>query len=191
MAVGEELYLRCMDGFVMDRKYDTTTKGLPIMCGNGGQWEYPVSYNESLVDGCTQTPMCDAPPAESGDHLLTLLPYDPIDHTGKIAGGYSVFYQCSDPDMLLNDDSGRAVFELLCDIKDPAHPKTEDPNTWPKCVKKTRCSETPDPDTNATVFRPLLIQCSLSFIPELRSDERCAGHKDLADAGGVRHLQLH
>ena len=155
MTVGEELYLRCKDKdkekFVMDRKYDTTTKGLPIMCGNGGVWEYQASYNESLVDGCIPTAMCDAPPAESGDHFLVLMPYDPIDHTGKIAGGYSVYYKCAEPDMLLDDNSGRAVFELLCDITDPAHPTTEDVNTWPKCVKQTRCSDIPDPDTNATV----------------------------------------
>lgn len=182
MPVGEELYLRCMDGFVMDRKYDTTTKGLPIMCGNGGVWEYQASYNESLLDGCLQTAMCDAPPSESGDHNLVLMPYDPIDHTGKIAGGYSVYYKCTEPDMLLDDDSGRAVFELLCDIKDPAHPTTEDVNTWPKCVKQTQCTEIPDPDTNATVristtvtvspyfqFQicrsPFFLKSSLTFFP--------------------------
>ena len=162
MTVGEELYLRCMDGFVMDRKYDTTTKGLPIMCGNGGVWEYQASYNESLVDGCIQTAMCDAPPAESG-HLV-LMPYDPIDHTGKIEGGYSVYYKCAEPDMLLDDNSGRAVFELLCDIKDPAHPTTEDVSTWPKCIKQTQCSDIPEPDANATVRKKIqptnIIVCS-------------------------------
>ena len=33
------------------------------------------------------------PSQESSEHGLELLPYTPADHTGKILGGYSVFYQ--------------------------------------------------------------------------------------------------
>ena len=92
VPVGEELYLRCRENFVMDSKvspverenetsrsftvrytfnfyvqYDTTGKGLPVMCGNQGQWEYSAAYNESLADGCTETAMCDAPIQVSWD----------------------------------------------------------------------------------------------------------------------------
>ena len=33
----------------------------------------------------------------------------------------------------------------------PASPRTADPATWPKCVQQQRCTEVPEPDTNATV----------------------------------------
>ena len=54
--------------------------------------------------------------------------------------------------MLLNDNSGKAVFELRCDIKtDPANPLTADIHSWPTCVKNPRCTDIPVPDDNATV----------------------------------------
>ena len=77
----------------MDRKYDKTMKGLPVMCGNKGKWEYSAAFNESETDACTKTPMCNVPPSHSEDGLLVLQPYNPIDHRGSIKGGESVYYQ--------------------------------------------------------------------------------------------------
>ena len=59
--------------------------------------------------------------------------------------------RCTGADMLLEDGTGRAVYELQCDVTDPASPRTADPATWPKCVQQQRCTEVPEPDTNATV----------------------------------------
>ena len=54
--------------------------------------------------------------------------------------------------MLLNDNSGKAVFELLCDgSSDPDKPVTAEQSTWPSCTSQPRCTEIPTPDDNATV----------------------------------------
>ena len=77
----------------MDRKDDTTGLGLPIMCGNKGNWEISATYNESLVDGCKVTPTCPPPPQQSNDGNLLLQPYTPVDYTGNIMGGTPVYYK--------------------------------------------------------------------------------------------------
>ena len=53
--------------------------------------------------------------------------------------------------MLLDDNSGKAVFELLCDVSDPDNPVTAEQSTWPSCLLQPRCTQIPTPDNNATV----------------------------------------
>ena len=63
------------------------------MCGNKGTWEITATYNESKVDGCQETKMCPPPPQQSSDGNLLLQPYTPVDYTGNIMGGTSVYYK--------------------------------------------------------------------------------------------------
>ena len=69
--------------------------GLPVMCGNAGQWEYSVPLNSSTADCCIKTSMCSPPPAESEDSLMELMQYNAADHLGHIMGGESVYYRCN------------------------------------------------------------------------------------------------
>ena len=145
--MGEKAYLRCMTGHVMDRSYDKTLLGLPITCGNQGQWE--MEYDLYSISPCTKTPMCSKPLAESPSGDLQLLPYSPIDHQGSVMGGEYVYYKCRDDNMMLNDNSGTAVFELYCNITDPDHPKMLESASWPACVSSPRCDTIPEPDSEA------------------------------------------
>lgn len=168
VAVGQNIYLRCRPGFVMSRTYDTTLLGLPVMCGNNGGWEYSIPLNSSSADVCVETQMCPEPPGESGDGLMELMPYNPVDHSGQIMGGESVYYKCKDNSSLLNDNSGRAVFELLCNVSDPTSPKTAEPSSWPTCVQQTRCEVIPEPDANATasgLLRDTVTDTRTSLMP--------------------------
>ena len=61
----------------------------------------------------------------------------------------TVVFRCKDENMLLDDNSGRAVFELYCNITDPDHPKMEEASSWPSCVASPLCTVIPDPDTDA------------------------------------------
>ena len=62
------------------------------------------------------------------------------------------YFRCKDDNMLLNDNSGRHMYELKCDDKtDPDNPSTADVSTWPTCVNTPMCNEIPEPDNNATV----------------------------------------
>ena len=61
----------------------------------------------------------------------------------------TVVFRCKDENMMLDDNSGRAVFELYCNITDPDHPKMEEASNWPSCVASQLCTVIPDPDTDA------------------------------------------
>ena len=61
----------------------------------------------------------------------------------------TLVFRCKDDNMLLNDNSGTAVFELYCNITDPDHPKMLESSSWPSCVSSPRCDVIPDPDSAA------------------------------------------
>ena len=61
----------------------------------------------------------------------------------------TLVFRCKDDNMLLNDNSGTAVFELYCNITDPDHPKMLESASWPSCVSSPRCDVIPEPDSAA------------------------------------------
>ena len=116
-----------------------------MTCGNKGKWETEVDLQN--FDGCHETPMCQKPPESDSEGTMVLEPYQEIDNKGSVNGGESVFYKCKDPDAMLNDNSGLAVFEAHCNTTGGDKPWMLDPSNWPKCTYQPLCKDIPEPDS--------------------------------------------
>ena len=61
---------------------------------------------------------------------LIQFPYIPVDLTGSVLEGETVYYACSNTNEVLNDGSGLGVFAVTCINQ------TLQPEIWPKCEAK-------------------------------------------------------
>lgn len=99
--------------------------------------DWPLSCEDQLV--CEEVP---DPPAGAAIPLLR------ADDRAKFRVGEHAYFACSNPEAVLDDDSGMNVFELECGASGD-FPTDQ----WPTCVLEPTCNSLPTPPASSGIIK--------------------------------------